>query len=369
MLTTYNVRVLHEATPTLAGLIADRHLCPCPGETVQGLSGTVYRPAPTLLDRGTVAALSDLEFQLGPGILAASVYTLPPEEYAGLLLGSPGFRQYDVGGLIAPLTHAMDLAEQRDWQRALASALLREARSDSTPALLPHPPARPATWLPDGTRLIHGQAGWFLCLRFDVPAQPPRLRINRSAAGIDLGLRTLAVAAYKSGLIHKAGGITEIRTDAAALSEPLARRPDLWSKARLMSVVVQHAAARGELAQFMDVVLAAATVVGYEKLTYKDMDEPVKRRFRALGLRDFLAVWLPQRLRQHGLTGQSVTPHLTSRLCNRTYLGGVRDQGQLRVTHGAAEVVLDADENAASNIRDLALAHLIQYKGQRTFTD
>ncbi|WP_216325652.1 hypothetical protein [Deinococcus aestuarii] len=365
MLITHNLRVLHEANPTLARLIADRHLLPCPGEVVHASPGVVYRSAPALLDRGTVSALSDIEMQLGPGIFPAHVHALPPEEYAGLLLGSPGFRQHDdVRCLIEPLTQALSLDERQEWRQALVAALLREARSDSTPLLLPHPPARPATWLPEGTRLVHGRAGWFLCLAFELPDQRPGMTVNRSAVGIDVGLRTLAVASYKSGLIHRARGIADVPLDTATLAHLLPGRPDLWFRAQLMGVAVQHAAARAELAQFTTLLLAAASTVGYEQLTYKDTDERFKRRSRQLGLRDYLAVWLPSRLRQQGLIGQAVAPHLSSVICNRTYHGGTRDQDHLHVSSGDHHTVVDADENAASNIRDLALAHLIQAKSR-----
>lgn len=276
--------------------------------------------------------------------------------------GSPGFQHHDVQHLTESLTDPLDAAARQEWQQTLAAALTQKTPSASFPSLPPTRPSTTATWIPEGTRLVRNQAGWLLVLVFEVTPTPPRYIINRSAVGIDVGTRTLAVASHKCGLIHKARGITDVSIDAARAAFLLPDRPDLHGNLVKLSTALQYTAARNELAQVLELVLSGGTIVGFEKLNYQPMTPGFPQRARALGLRDFLGVWLPQRLRLHGLHGQPVTPDRTSITCNMTYLPGLRDGERLDVGSPDRPRWIDADENAASNIRDLALAEYISYR-------
>lgn len=367
MIVSHNLRVLRAATPTLTALVRQGLLLPAPGEkAVEGASGHVYRPSRDLLTARRLHALDDLTFQLGEATIDCNAYALPPQEYAGLLRASPTFRQRNFAYLLPPLSGEMSPSEQREWVAALARAVQVEPVPDSTPHLLPTPPAVPAEWLPDQTRLVCTNCGWLLVLSFDVPDPVRRHVIKPSAVGIDVGLRTLAVGAHKSGLIHQARGIADIQITDADLDTLLPGRKDLHAVMRRLNVTVQHAAAREQLDQFLDLILCGATVVAFEKLRYDDMHAVFKRRARELGLRDFLASWLPQRLRQVGIYGVLVSPDLTSTLCNLTFRGGQRDPRNLGNLMNVNGDLLDADANAAANIRDLALSLLIHGNRDRT---
>ena len=359
----YNIRVLHTSDNDLNALVVGQHLLPCPSERVTGAAGEVYRPNSTLIK--TLKGVSDFEFRVGHTVITTQLYAMPPEEYAAVVAGSPGFQFHCLHHLTEPLTNTLDPAARRDWQHALAAGMTQKPATDRLPNVLPTQPITAATWLPEHTRLIRNKTGWLLVLYCEVVAKAPRLIINRSAVGIDVGTRTLAVASHKCGLIHKARGITDVSIDARTAASLLPNRPDLHDRLVRMSTALQYTAARTELTQFLEIVLAGGTIVGFEKLNYQPMTPSFPKRARDLGLRDFLAVWLPQRLRLHGLHGQPVTPDRTSITCNMTYLPGLREGDRLDIGSVDRPRWIDADENAASNIRDLALAEYIAYRVAR----
>lgn len=351
---TYNLRILRDADFTLSTLVTQGHLLPCPAEKIQGANGTIYRPRPELQDHLT--ARSDLQFAIGETIIDCQTYALPPEEYAGLLRQSLGFRQHKLAHLLPPLTTQMDSAAREKWLSDLAKKLQVPGQIDTEPHLLPTRPATPATWLLENTRLIKSPTGWFLCLAFEVQPTPSRYHIRRSVVGIDVGLRTLAVAVHKDGLQHQASGIADIRPSQSDLQRYLPDRPDLWPEMQRTCVVLQHAAAREELARMLDLIISGASLVGYEKLNFGAAMCPLfTRRARELGLRDFLKVWLPRRLQMHQIEYVEVPSDLTSRLCNVTGRIGQRSKIDVGIlVNGNGEVVA-ADPNAAKNIGEIAM--------------
>ncbi|WP_135230736.1 transposase [Deinococcus fonticola] len=322
---TYNLRILRDADSALSTLINRGDLLPCPTEKIHGANGTIYRPKPELQDRLT--ARSDLHFAIGETIIDCQTYALPPEEYAGLLLKSPGFRQHKLAHLLPPLTTRMDSNAREKWLSNLAETLQVPAQIDNEAHLLPTRPSHAATWLPGNTRLIKSPTGWFLCLAFEVPPPPVRYHIKQAVVGIDIGLRTLAVAVHKESLQHHAAGITDLQVTQSDLKRYLPNRPDLWQGMQRTCVMLQHAAAREELARMLDLIISGASLVGYEKLNFGAAMCPLfTRRARELGLRDFLKVWLPRRLQMHQIEYVEVPSDLTSRLCNVTGRIGQRSK-------------------------------------------
>ncbi|RJF72739.1 transposase [Deinococcus cavernae] len=351
---TYNLRILRDADSALSTLVNHRDLLPCPTEKIQGANGTVYRPSPSL--NGAIEAANDLQFRLGETVINCQTYALPPEEYAGLLLKSPGFRQHKLAHLLPPLTTQMDAAAREKWLNDLAERLQVPAQIDNEAHLLPTRPSHVATWLPGDTRLIKTATGWFLCLAFEVSPPPVRYHIKQAVVGIDIGLRTLAVAVHKESLQHHAAGIADLQVTQSDLKRYLPNRPDLWQGMQRTCVMLQHAAAREELARMLDLIVSGASLVGFEKLNFGgDMCPLFTRRARELGLRDFLKVWLPRRLQMHRIEYIEVPSDLTSRLCNVTGRLGQRSKTDVSVlTNGNGEVVA-ADANAAKNIGEIAL--------------
>lgn len=361
MYIAHNIRILRTANAALLALIKQGTLLPCVGETVEGTSGVAYRPADhVLLGGSSLAPLSDLTFQVGSAVIDCNTYALPPEEYAGLLLTSPGFTQRPLAPLARQLLVDLPLDEHRTWLADLAQVALSTPIPDQVPNLLLTAPPVPARWLPSRTRFISTDVGWLLTLVFDVPDPVRRFVIKPSAAGIDLGLRSLAVAAHKSGLIHTARGVPDIQISDVTMGALLPNRPDLHPLLRRLNVAAQHAAAREHLDQFLQILMSSATVVAYEELRYGDMTPHFKRRVRELGLRDFVTTWLPKRLKQAGIPTIRVAPDLTSTLCNTTFRIGRRSQSDWGRFESVNGDVLDADVNAAANVRDLALASLIR---------
>ncbi|MFC3861164.1 hypothetical protein ACFOPQ_10380 [Deinococcus antarcticus] len=351
---TYNLRILRDADSTLSTLVTQGHLLPCPAEKIQGANGTVYRPKPELKD--CLTARSDLQFAIGETLINCQTYALPPEEYAGLLRRSPDFQQHKLAHLLPPLTTQMDSAAKEKWLSNLAETLQVPARIDTEPHLLPTQPSHPATWLPGDTRLIKSPTGWFLCLAFEVPPPPSRYHIRRSVVGIDVGLRTLAVAVHKDGLQHQASGIADIRPSQSDLQRYLPERPALWPEMQRTCVMLQHAAAREELARMLDLIISGASLVGFEELNFGPGMCPLfTRRARELGLRDFLKVWLPRRLQMHRIEYVEVPSDLTSRLCNVTGRLGQRSKTDVSLLMNGNGEVVDADTNAAKNVGEIAL--------------
>lgn len=351
---TYNLRILRDADSTLSTLVNRGGLLPCPTEKIQGANGTVYRPSPSLT--GAIEAANDLQFRLGETLIACQTYALPPEEYASLLAGSLGFTQRNLSRLLPPLTTTMDTATKEKWLSDLAKKLQVPGQIDTEPHLLPTRPATPATWLLENTRLIKSPTGWFLCLAFEVQPTPSRYHIRRSVVGIDVGLRTLAVAVHKDGLQHQASGIADIRPSQSDLQRYLPDRPDLWPEMQRTCVVLQHAAAREELARMLDLIISGASLVGFEELNFGSGMCPLfTRRARELGLRDFLKVWLPRRMQMHQIEYIEVPSDLTSKMCNATGRLGQRSKTDVgNLVNGNGEVV-EADANAAKNIGEIAL--------------
>jgi len=358
---THNLVVRRESASLIKDLIYDGLLSRTHGEYRQGVNGPLYAPAAALLRSGNLHALSDFEFRFGPAILSCQAYTLPPEEYRGLMLASPAFSQFEVQPLHAelctgwPEEHLFHQAHP-DWNQRLIEAVHRGSRLNLDPVLVsPRVPA--ATWLPEETRLSDGRTGWMLSLSFAMPDLVQLKGITRSAAGIDLGLRRLTVAAYESGLIHAAPGIPRTgptSTEAAyQLLNPLDQEQAQW-----LNLSLQYAAARTQLHDFLTVLLSSASSVGYEDLDYPEMSPHFQQRSRELALRDFSYVWLPKRLKQAGIPYEKLPAQHTSQICSLTHLRGTRGTRQRDFLNGNNEWV-DADENAARNIMRLHLASQI----------
>ncbi|AZI45233.1 hypothetical protein EHF33_20195 (plasmid) [Deinococcus psychrotolerans] len=358
---TYNLVVRRESTPLIRNLIHDGLLSRTQGEYRQGASGPLYAPSSALLRGGNLHALSDSEFRFGPAILSCQAYTLPPEEYRGLMLASPAFSQFDVQPLHAelctgwPEEHLFHQTHP-DWNQRLIEAVRRGPRLNLDPVLV-SPTVQAATWLPEETRLSEKKTGWMLSLGFAVPDPVQLNGVTRSAAGIDLGLRRLTVAVHESGLIHAAPGIprTGLTSTEAGCQLP---NPADQQQAQWLNLGLQYAAARTQLHDFLTVLLSSASSVGYEDLDYDQMSPHFQQRSRELGLRDFSYVWLPKRLKQAGIQYEKLPARHTSQICSLTHLRGTRGTRQRDFLNGNNEWV-DADENAARNIMRLHLASQI----------
>lgn len=346
MSTTHNVRVHRDATTTLETMVERRVLVPA-DEKVPGVFGPVYKVGADL----AVTALDHFNLKIGEKIVPANLYALPPEEYAGLLAGSPEFTQHRLGHLVSPLLSSMTADQQVSWLREVVQSLEAGPRVDHTPGLLSHP-TNPARWRPEATRLSRGGCGWLLTLGFEEPVIDAVKGLDRSAAGVDIGLNNLAVTAFASGAVHRAPGVQEIRLTDHDLPSSSLKFIELERTLDLL----QHAAARTAFQNLILTLLSSASVVYVEDLRYTDMCKAFKERSRSLGIRDWMMSWLPQRLHARKIPLARVRPDLTSQFCSLTHRRGERS-GRV-FTDGNGNPV-DADLNAARNLLHLGLAQRI----------
>lgn len=347
----YNLRVLLASSRTLDALV-QQGLLRRVHEQVPGASGevfTVFGEQPEML--------SHFHLRLGQNLIQAQLYTLPPEEYAGMLAASPAFTQNRVAHLLPALARPMSPEDKAIWVSSLVQAIQAGACPDSTPHLLAGRNVPLAHWFPEQTRFFRNSSGWFVSLFFAPPALAPLQGIDRSAVGIDVGLNTLAVSVYQSGLIHRAAGIQEVYLSAMELEQWCPDNTQTQQEVERHLRLLQHAAARLELHNMVSVLLSSASTVYWEDLHYRDCSPAFKRRSRELGLRDCLLCWLPKRLDAAGIHWQRVAPDHTSQLCHTTHLRGVRDNSDHRRFLDGNGAMTDADVNAARNILTLGLAY------------
>lgn len=350
----YNLRVLSESSRVLDFFVQSGVLAAVP-EQVPGASGKVYATAGDQLEiRG------HFDFRLAGKDIAAQLYALPPEEYAGLVSASPDFRQYDVAHLLPALSRPMTSMEKEAWLHSLMEAMKRGSQQESRPLLLLDYPVIPARWLPAQTRFFRNNAGWFLSLFFEQATVLTTKGVERAAVGIDVGLNTLAVAVHSTGLIHRAAGITEVCVTATQLEEWFPGDQKMQQVMQQHLRLLQHAAARLELHEMVRLLLSTASYVYWENLRYTDCSPAFAHRSRELGLRDFLMCWLPKRLDAAGIRWQRVPPDHTSQYCHITHQKGVRDSGNHSRFTNANGCVLDADVNAAFNLMSVGLAYRIE---------
>lgn len=350
----YNLRVLSESSRVLDFFVQSGLLQPVP-EQVPGGSGKVYA-----IQGEQPEIRGHFDLRLGGKDIAAQLYALPPEEYAGMLSASPAFRQYDVAHLLPALSKPMHSAEKEAWLQSLMEAMKGDCRNENRPLLLTNRPIIPAEWHPEKTRFFRNAAGWFLSLFFEKATVLTTGGVERSAVGIDVGLNTLAVAVHSTGLIHRAAGITEICITATQLEQwfPGDRRAQQTLQQHLL--LLQHAAARLELHEMVRLLLSTASYVYWENLRYADCSPAFARRSRELGIRDFLMCWLPKRLDAAGIRWQRVPPDHTSQYCHITHRKGVRDSSDHSRFTNTNGRVLDADVNAAFNIMAVGLAYRME---------
>ena len=354
-MTSHNIRILRTSTTTLNALV-DQGRLRATTERLSGISGTVYTASngngfePRVLDH--------FSLQLAGASVGANLFALPPEEYSGLLAASPDFTQVALAHLLPPLRAPMTPAMRADWFMELHAALHAGPRADQTPHLIQQP-VHPALWRPEETRLSRSGCGWLLTLIFDDPRVDPVPGLARSAAGIDVGLGSLAVAAFTSGLTHRVPGVPELRSEEHEVRDSRLHSGDVKRHA----LMLQHAAARDGLQALIRVLLGAATVVYLKDLSYRDMSDQFKDRSRVLGLRDFMMGWLPQRLNTQGIDVLRIPPDLTSQYCAVTHLRGKRE-GRIFTSPFGQEV--DADLNAARNLVQIGLAYRLKTTLLRT---
>lgn len=353
---SYNLRVQHASSSMIEALIKDGALRRAHNETRQGIQGSLYAPAAPLLAQGQMYALSDLEFRLGACNLRCQTNCLPPEEYQGLVRASPAFQQFAVQDLYAQLCAGQPGTSAQEWSAHLSEVVRQGSQRIPDPYLVAKA-VLAATWLPEETRLARTQSGWMLCLTFDVPDAVQLGGIKRSAMGIDLGLGKLAVGVSKLGLVHHAPGIMQVHLHPEVLAQRLPTAGQRQTAQELNSVL-QYAAARSRLADFLTLILSAASAVYFEALEYDQMSAHFQQRSRELGVRDFSYTWLPKRLRQAGIRYERLPAYCTSQYCNTTHQIGTRGQRRQDFTDGNNDQI-DADENAARNLLDLGLASLI----------
>lgn len=343
MQTTHNVRIQRSANPVLDRLLEQGELLPV-ADKVPGTTGPVYE----VDDPERLVILDHFTIRLAGEVIEANLFALPPEEYAGVLLASPEFTQYPVRHLITDLKRPLTPEEQAAWVGNLAESLQTLPRVDQAPRLVLDR-VQPALWRPEGTRLSRNSGGWIMTLTFDMPPVPHLTGMDRSAAGIDVGLRNLAVTAYASGAVHRAHGICDLRLGDFDLRDFGVDPAELERHA----LMLQHAAARDQYHQVVQSLLTNASVVYVEDLCYKEMAGSFKCRSRTLGLRDFMMSWLPQRLHAQDIPLMRLKPNHTSQICALTHLRGERDGPVFRDGNGH---LTDANLNAARNILHLGLA-------------
>lgn len=350
----YNLRVLSESSRVLDSFVQSGVLQAVP-EQVPGASNEVYAI------RGEQPEIqSHFDLRLAGKDIAAQLYALPPEEYAGLLSASPAFKQYDVAHLLTALSRPMTSAEKDSWLHSLVEAMQRGPQQDNRPFLLLDRQVIPARWLPAQTRFFRNDVGWFLSLFFEQATVLTTKGVERSAAGIDVGLNTLAVVAHSTGLIHRAAGITEICITATQLEEWFPGEQKAQQALQQHLLLLQHAAARLELQETVRLLLSTTSYAYWENLRYVDCSSAFARRSRELGLRDFLMCWLPKRLDAAGIRWQRVPPDHTSQYCHITHQKGVRDSSDHSRFTNTNGSVLDADVNAAYNIMAVGLAYRME---------
>lgn len=350
-MTSHNIRILRTSTTTLNALV-DQGRLRATTERLSGINGTVYTASdgnglePRVLDHFSLS--------LAGVRVAANLFALPPEEYSGLLAASPDFTQVALAHLLPPLQAPMTPAMREGWFRDLRAALHAGPRADQTLHLVEQP-VYPALWRAKETRLSRSSCGWLLTLIFDTPRVDPIAGLTRSAAGIDVGLSSLAVAAFISGLTHRVPGVPDLQSEEREAGDSRLQSSGPYSgDVKRHAMMLQHAAARDGLQALIRVLLGAATVVYLEDLSYKDMSDQFKDRSRVLGLRDFLMGWLPQRLATQGIDVLRVPPDLTSQYCAVTHLRGRREG---RIFTGPFGQEVDADLNAARNLAQIGLAY------------
>lgn len=341
---THNIRIQRSANPALDRLLQRGELS-LTTEKVSGTTGLVY----TVAHPEHLTILDDFNFQLAGETIEANLFALPPEEYAGLLTASPAFTQYPVSHLVDDLKRSMTAEERTIWIQKLAESLQAIPRVDQAPRLV-GATTLPAVWRPVGTRLSRNSGGWIITLAFDMTMFPGVSGMDRSAAGIDIGLHTLAVTAYASGAVHRAPGVCDPRLTEHDLTDYPGVNPQQLEKYALM---LQHAAARDQYHQVVQTLLSQASVVYVEDLSYKEMAQTFKCRSRILGIRDFLMSWLPQRMHARDIPLYRIQPDHTSQYCSLTHRRGERDGRVFRDGNGH---LIDADLNAARNILSLGLA-------------
>lgn len=346
---TYNVRVVRDANTALQALLDQGRLQPTT-ERISGAGGPAYRVAPGHL----VEPLDDFTLRVAGAALPVHLYSLPPEEYAGLLAAAPEFSQFTLAPLVAPLRQPMSGEEQEQWLAALAQALRAGPRVDPVPRLVQHP-VHAAPWRPGDTLLARSGCGWIVRLTFDPPRVDFTRGMERSAVGVDIGLHSLAVAAFASGAVHRLPGITDLRLGERDLSGYPVSGRDL----ERYTALLQHAAARGAFQHLLLALLSGASVVYIEDLTYDDMTEVFRERSRTLGIRDYLLAWLPQRLAAQGIVWERVSPDHSSQYCSLTHLRGERTGRTFVDGNGQ---VTDADLNAARNLLHLGLAKRLGFR-------
>ena len=347
---SYNIRVSLDSGVHLSRLVSTGRLT----EATERPKGTV---GPAYGMRGLPQVLDHSSLRVADCVIQAQLYTLPPEEYAGMLQMSPEFAQYSMASLLPALQRPLDAEQQLDWLQRLATYVLAGSQVDSAPHLLLGHPVLPAEWSPERTVFSHGDSGWLLTLYFKTPTVLSTEGLSRSAAGIDVGLASLAVTAFQSGLVHRASGIQNICLTPQLLERVLPGNLPAQHQVEREVSILRHAAARHQLQFVVQTLLSAASVVYVENLTYDDMTQQFKRLSRELGLRDFLLSWLPQRLSAAGIPWQRVAPDKTSQLCAVTHLRGSRDpRDSTRFTNAEGQVV-DADVNAARIIMQMGLAY------------
>lgn len=351
-MTTHNLRVLKVANSALDLLIQQNILLPI-DEKISGLNGQVYQIA----ERADISVLDHFNMRIDKKIIPVNVYALPPEEYAGLLAGSPEFTQHQYAHLAPSLLNPMTAEQQSQWLRDVSDAIEAGSRVDQTPRLLQYP-THPARWQPEKTRLSRAGCGWLLTLSFD-EAQVDIVRgCTRSAAGIDIGLCSLATTAFASGAVHRAPGVVDIAVGCAEPPVPSVSQREFERHLHLL----QHAAARTAYQHQMLALLSSASVVYIEDLTYDDMTDRFKEASRTLGIRDWMMAWLPQRLHSHKIPLERVKPDLTSQFCSVTHQRGERHGREFTDGNG---FVVDADINAARNLLQIGLAQRIAKELQK----
>ena len=267
----YNLRVLLASSRTLDALV-QQGLLRRVHEQVPGASGevfTVFGEQPEML--------SHFHLRLGQNLIQAQLYTLPPEEYAGMLAASPAFTQNRVAHLLPALARPMSPEDKAIWVSSLVQAIQAGACPDSTPHLLAGRNVPLAHWFPEQTRFFRNSSGWFVSLFFAPPALAPLQGIDRSAVGIDVGLNTLAVSVYQSGLIHRAAGIQEVYLSAMELEQWCPDDTQTQQEVERHLRLLQHAAARLELHNMVSVLLSSASTVYWEDLHYRDCSPAFKR--------------------------------------------------------------------------------------------
>jgi hypothetical protein len=350
----FNLRVLRESSSILDALVSRGVLVPVPDQ-VPGTGGQAYRPT-----CDPPRAQDHFNLEVAGKAVQTHLFALPPEEYAGLLAASPEFRQHRIAHLMPDLLKPMGKTEKKVWVRRLIEATRTTPELTQQPELLDNHAVQPATWHPEWTRFVRNAQGWLASLYFESLPVQATPGVPRTAVGVDVGLNTLAVAVQQTGLVHRAAGVQEMHIPDDLPLNGDANPAQLRRTVQLSAVLLQHAAARLELHRLVTMLERTASVVYIEDLHYRDCTPAFQRRSRELGLRDWMMVWLPQRLQAQGIPYQRVPPDRTSVYCHITHVRGERDpRDHSRFTNINGDV-LDADVNAAWNVMVVGFAQRIQ---------